>query len=231
MKTRLNGGSPRDLDNSVLNISTTMPLQSKGTTSSCKQDDEINTPISPRKQPGLYMIHCQVTDYRYYGESQNVSGRLASHKSMLRRRIHSNTVLQSDWNLFDEKDFQFVVLYMGEDWKEKAVRCKMESSLILKDIERVYNCFDSFENRIADKNPFYKRRHSEKTKALMKSSKKDVVINVIDVANDLLGRKVSIDGQEFPSIAEASRVLGHARKTIKMRVESSSYPNWNVVEF
>jgi hypothetical protein len=224
MKTRLNGGSPNNLDNSVLNISTTMPLQSKGTTSSCKQDDEINTPISPRKQPGLYMIHCQVTDYRYYGESQNVSGRLASHKSMLRRRIHSNTVLQSDWNLFDEKDFQFVVLYMGEDWKEKAVRCKVESSLILKDIERVYNCFDSFENRIADKNPFYKRRHSEKTKALMRSSKKDV-------PNDLLGRKVSIDGQEFPSIAEASRVLGHARKTIKMRVESSSYPNWNVVEF
>lgn len=221
MKTRLNGGSPNNLDNSVLNISTTMPLQSKGTTSSCKQDDEINTPISPRKQPGLYMIHCQVTDYRYYGESQNVSGRLASHKSMLRRRIHSNTVLQSDWNLFDEKDFQFVVLYMGEDWKEKAVRCKMESSLILKDIERVYNCFDSFEK---DKNPFYKRRHSEKTKALMRSSKKDV-------PNDLLGRKVSIDGQEFPSIAEASRVLGHARKTIKMRVESSSYPNWNVVEF
>jgi hypothetical protein len=138
---------------------------------------------------------------------------------MLRRKIHTNTVLQSDWNLFNEKDFQFVVLYMGEDWKEKTIRLKMESSLILKDIERVYNCFDSFENRTADKNPFYKRRHSEKTKALMRSSKKGV-------PNDLLGRKISIDGQEFPSIAEASRVLGHARKTIKIRVESSIYPNW-----
>ena len=116
MKTRLNGRSPKNLDNSVLNISTTT--------------DEINTLISPRKQPGLYMIHCQTTDYRYYGESENVSGRLASHKSMLRRKIHSNAVLQSDWNLFDEKDFQFVVLYMGEDWKEKAIRRKMESSLI-----------------------------------------------------------------------------------------------------
>jgi len=212
MKTRLNGGSPNNLDNSVLNVSTTIDIG----------DSKINKLISPRKQPGLYMIHCQATDYRYYGESENVSVRLASHRSMLRRKIHTNTVLQSDWNLFNEKDFQFVVLYMGEDWKEKTIRLKMESSLILKDIERVYNCFDSFENRTADKNPFYKRRHSEKTKALMRSSKKGV-------PNDLLGRKISIDGQEFPSIAEASRALGHARKTIKSRVESSSYPNWKEI--
>lgn len=212
MKTRLNGGSPNNLDNSVLNVSTTIGVG----------DPKINKLISPRKQPGLYMIHCQATDYRYYGESENVSARLASHRSMLRRKIHTNTVLQSDWNLFNEKDFQFVVLYMGEDWKEKAIRLKMESSLILKDIERVYNCFDSFENRTAHKNPFYKRRHSEKTKALMRSSKKGV-------PNDLLGRKISIDGQEFPSIAEASKALGHARKTIKSRVESSSYPNWKEI--
>ena len=212
MKTRLNGRSPNNLDNSVLNVSTTIDVG----------DSKINKLISLRKQPGLYMIHCQATDYRYYGESENVSVRLASHRSMLRRKIHTNTVLQSDWNLFNEKDFQFVVLYMGEDWKEKATRLKMESSLILKDIERVYNCFDSFENRTADKNPFYKRRHSEKTKALMRSSKKGV-------PNDLLGRKISIDRQEFPSIAEASRALGHARKTIKSRVESSSYPNWKEI--
>lgn len=221
MKTRLNGGSPNNLDNSVLNASTTTDSSLSHFAGKMMQSD-VNTFISPRKQPGLYMIHCQATDYRYYGESENVSGRLASHKSMLRRKIHSNTVLQSDWNLFDEKDFQFVVLYMGEDWKEKVIRRKMESSLILKDIERVYNCFDSFENRTADKNPFYKRRHSEKTKALMRSSKKDV-------PNDQLGRKISIDGQEFPSIAEASRVLGHARKTIKIRVESSDYPNWKYI--
>jgi hypothetical protein len=201
MKTRLNGGSPKELDNSVLKVSATN---------------------YPRKQPGLYMIHCKITDYRYYGESDNVSGRIASHKSMLRRRIHTNTVLQADWDLFDEKDFQFVVLYMGEDWNDRATRRDMETGLILKDIERVYNCFDSFENRTGDRNPFYKRRHSEKTKALMRSAKRGI-------PNHLLGRKISINGQEFPSVAEASRVLGHARKTIKERVESSNYPNWEEI--
>ena len=150
MKTRLNGRSPKKVDNSVLNKSTKInvfTLQAK-----CKA----------RQLPGLYMIHCKTNDYRYYGESYNVSSRIASHKSMLRRKIHPNTVLQSDWNIFTEDSFQFVVLYMGEDWIERKARLDMESSLILKDIERVYNCFDSFENRTEERNPFYKKRHSEK---------------------------------------------------------------------
>ena len=207
MKTRLNGRSPKKVDNSVLNKSTRIDvftLQAK-----CKA----------RQLPGLYMIHCKTNDYRYYGESYNVSSRIASHKSMLRRKIHPNTVLQSDWNLFTEDSFQFVVLYMGEDWIERKARLDMESSLILKDIERVYNCFDSFANRTEERNPFYKKRHSEKTKVLMSKVKKVI-------PNDLLGKKISINGQKFPSIAEASRTLGHARKTIRMRIDSLDYSDW-----
>ena len=207
MKTRLNGRSPKKVDNSVLNKSTKInvfTLQAK-----CKA----------RQLPGLYMIHCKTNDYRYYGESYNVSSRIASHKSMLRRKIHPNTVLQSDWNIFTEDSFQFVVLYMGEDWIERKARLDMESSLILKDIERVYNCFDSFENRTEERNPFYKKRHSERTKTLMSKVKKGI-------PNDLLGKRISINGQKFPSIAEASRTLGHARKTIRMRIDSLEYSDW-----
>lgn len=38
--------------------------------------------LYPQKKPGLYMIKCNITKRRYYGESANVSGRLASHKSL-----------------------------------------------------------------------------------------------------------------------------------------------------
>ena len=207
MKTRLNGKSPKKMDNSVLNRSTTGDRES---------------PLEARKLPGLYMIHCLATDYRYYGESDNVSIRIASHKSMLRRKIHPNAVLQSDWNHLTADSFKFVVLYMGEDWTAKKARLKMEHSLIVKDIERVYNCFDSFENRTGEKNPFYKRRHSEKTKALLSMAKKGI-------PNDLLGKKISIDGQKFPSIAEAGRALGHARKTIRIRITSPDYPDWFII--
>lgn len=176
--------------------------------------------IFPRKQPGIYMIHCTANDYRYYGESGDVSQRISSHKSTLRRKIHSNSVLQNDWNLLGESQFQFIVLYMGEDWAAKEARLEMESSLIARDVLRVYNCFDDIKNRV---NPFFKKRHSEKTKALMSKAKKGI-------PNDLLGRRVSIDGQIFPSIAEASRVLGTARKTIRKRVNSPDHPSWYGIE-
>ncbi|BDA51907.1 hypothetical protein COCOBI_pt-2100 (chloroplast) [Coccomyxa sp. Obi] len=204
MKTRLNGRSPRKMDNSVLTKSTAWDQES---------------PLEARKLPGLYMIHCLANDYRYYGESDNVSGRIASHKSMLRRKIHPNMVLQSDWNRFAEDSFKFVVLYLGEDWAARKARLEMESGLILKDVERVYNCFDSFETGTGERNPFYKRRHSEKTKALQSLAKKGI-------PNDLLGKKISIDGQRFPSVAEAGRALGHARKTIRIRLNSPEYPDW-----
>lgn len=179
----------------------------------------VPTYLHPRKQPGLYSIHCQVNDYRYYGESDSVSSRIASHKSMLRRKIHPNRNLQDDWNLYTEKEFQFNALYLGEDWTDRATRREKETVYLNQDIERVYNYFDAFENRIGEKNPFYKKRHSEKTMELMRNAKKGV-------PNDLLGRKISIDGQRFPSLAEASRVLGHARKRIRIRLNSIAFPTW-----
>ena len=179
----------------------------------------VPTYLYPRKQPGLYSIHCQVNDYRYYGESENVSGRIASHKSMLRRKIHPNQKLQDDWNLYTALKFEFNALYLGEDWTDRAARREKEAFLINQDIERVYNYFDTVSNRIGEKNPFYQKRHSEKTLELMRNAKKGI-------PNDLLGRKISIDGQKFPSVAEASRGLGHARKTIRARLDSIAFPTW-----
>ena len=58
------------------------------------EDNSVLNRILPRKQPGIYMVHCIKNDWRYYGESSNVSGRLASHKSLLNRKIHPNKNLQ-----------------------------------------------------------------------------------------------------------------------------------------
>lgn len=60
------------------------------------KDNSVQSQIQPRKQPGIYMIRCKKNDWRYYGESKNVSGRLASHRSMLNRQIHPNKRLQLD---------------------------------------------------------------------------------------------------------------------------------------
>ena len=111
MKTRLNGETPNSSDNSMLNQST-FP---------CSTSNSI------RKQPGLYSILCLANDYRYYGETNNISGRIASHKSKLRRRIHDNNRMQEDWVKYGESFFEFKALYIGSDWILKETRLAKEA--------------------------------------------------------------------------------------------------------
>ena len=206
MTTRLNGKSPNSLDNSMLNQST----------------PHYSTANYIRQQPGVYVILCLANDYRYYGESTNLSGRIASHKSKLRRKIHENTSMQEDWLKYGESCFEFKALYIGTDWVLKETRLSMEYKLISQDKERCYNVFESFEARIGNLNPFYKKRHSEKTKQLMSLAKKGI-------PNHVLGALIEINGKRYPSIAEASRSLGHARKTIRARVDSIDFAEWKRV--
>ena len=175
--------------------------------------------LFPRKAPGIYMVLCLANDYRYYGETSNVSGRLSSHKSTLRRKIHHNEKLQEDWNMYGEDQFNFVVLYIGEDWKMRPDRLTMESNLIMQNNKRCYNMFESFELRVNELNPFFQKRHSKITKQHMSLAKKDI-------PNDILGKKISINGKLYPSIAQASRDLGHSRKLIRIRINSSDFPDW-----
>ena len=95
----------------------------------------------------------------------------------------------------------------------------MDKQLINQNSERCYNFFESFSLRVDSLNPFYKKRHSEKTKKLMSLAKKNI-------PNDNLGKKIKIEGQFFPSIGEASRCLGHSRKLIRRRINLTKFSEW-----
>jgi hypothetical protein len=164
--------------------------------------------LQPRKQPGLYMIRCIVNDKRYYGESSNVSGRLASHRSYLKRNIHGCRELQHDFQTYGIDHFEFVVLFMGPAWQNQEDRLVRESMLILEDRQLCYNFLTNNNSRSKEKNPFWGRTHSEETKKLIGDSMRNI-------SNDALGKPIRLNGQTFPSIAEASRATGMARKTIR----------------
>lgn len=172
-----------------------------------------------RRQPGIYMILCLSNDYRYIGESTNVASRFAGHRRDLRRGIHNNEGLQKDFNLYGESAFLFTVLYLGEEWKERVTRIKKESQLIIEHVEKCYNHYAEMSDRMGELNAFYGKRHSEATRKLMSEQKKGV-------PNGLLGRKISIEGKEYPSIAEASRQLKHSRKMIRNRVNDDTFKDW-----
>lgn len=177
--------------------------------------------LQPRLQPGVYMILCLVNDYRYYGETGNISKRLAGHRRDLRRKIHQSRMLQEDFNLFAEENFEFSVLFIGDDWKDRNKRLEKESQLILDHPNQCYNTYASMADRTGEKNSFFKKKHEEKTKKLIGDLQRGI-------AKDMLGTPISIEGKVFPSLAEASRQLNHARKTIRHHIDSSDprYANW-----
>lgn len=178
------------------------------------EDNSVPNRILPRQQPGLYMIRCTVNDWRYYGESSNVSGRLASHKSLLNRLIHPNKNLQTDWNLFGQAAFEFVVLFMGHTWTQSYIRRGKETELIVLDRQFCYNILED-SSRPGSLNPFWKKIHSPETK-------KKICEALKDRPNTLLGKKISVRGIEYPSIAEASRQTNIARKTIRNKIADST---------
>ena len=185
-----------------------------------KMDNSVPNRVrtQPRIQPGLYMVHCFSNDCRYYGESENVSGRLASHKSMLHRNIHPNIFLQEDWNQYGEDAFQFVPLFMGAEWKQRATRVAKEIELTVLNRNITYNILEGI-SKPGDTNPFWGRTHTPETKKRIGDSMRGV-------PNDKLGTSILIEGVTFPSIAQASRDTGHCRKLIRKRCNDPAYVNW-----
>lgn len=174
--------------------------------------------IQPRKQPGLYIVRCNVNDWRYYGESTNVSGRLASHKSLLNRGIHANKPLQADFNTYGEQNFDFIVLYMGSDWDDKQTRLARETQLIIQDRSKTYNVFAE-QNRSGERNAFYGRFQTQEAKQKIGEAMRGI-------PNDKLGKDIVIDNIEYPSLAEAARQLKLARKTIRERLNNPAFENY-----
>lgn len=181
--------------------------------SSNAKNQEVNSLsnqiLRPRKKPGVYMIHCLENDKRYYGETSNISGRFASHKSYLRRNIHPNRKLQHDWNIYGENEFHFIPLFLGPEWTNRTLRLQKELFLILQDFELCYNHID-WHDRSGEKNPFANRSHSEETKKLISEANKK--------PNNALGKGIRLNNIAYPSLAEASRQTGMARKTIRKRL-------------
>lgn len=175
-----------------------------------KKDNPVPNRIQPRKQPGIYMIKCLANDWRYYGESSNVSGRLASHCSMLKKKVHPNNLLQKEYNLYESKNFDYIVLYQSSVWESRKKRIEKEIELINQNQNICYNIYEGLVAK-NEKNPFFGCTHTEEAKHKISQSMKSI-------PRDTLGRKIIIKGTIYPSIAEASRQTNIARKTIRQKV-------------
>jgi hypothetical protein len=187
-----------------------------------QQDNSLSNQILlPRKKPGVYMIHCLNNDRRYYGETKNISARLASHRSLLRKNIHINRELQHDWNVYSEVNFQFIPLFLGDQWLDKKIRLQKELFLVVQNPDLCYNHIE-WHDRSGDKNPFYNQRHTEESRRRISIANSR--------PNDRLGKGICLNGVNYPSIAEASRQTSMARKTIRKRLEDPNDTSCKLIE-
>ena len=123
-------------------------------------------PEEPRfqKKPGVYMILCKVNGKRYYGESSDISVRLAKHRYELKNGIQGNQFLQSDWTLYGKDSFEFQIIQMGEEWGTKESRIEVESTLIKGDRARCYNTYAVISERTGLANSFWGKNHTPESK-------------------------------------------------------------------
>lgn len=67
------------------------------------------------KNCGVYKIFCKANKKIYIGSSTNIIKRWEKHKRMLRNGKHSNLHLQNAWNLYGNKEFDYLVIEYCEN--------------------------------------------------------------------------------------------------------------------
>lgn len=67
---------------------------------------------------GVYMIKNILNGKRYVGSSSNLRRRLCSHLSKLNNNTHTNKHLQSAYNKYGQKSFQFIILEYCENVRD-----------------------------------------------------------------------------------------------------------------
>ena len=129
---------------------------------------------------GIYWIRNFTTGKYYVGSAVNISIRFTSHRSRLNRNVHGNPYLQSAWNKYGEKTFEFKILECCE--KEKLIereqywidqtRCYEKE--IGYNVRKVAESNFGIEWSIETKNRMAKsqtgRKHSIETRAKMSVS-------------------------------------------------------------
>lgn len=102
---------------------------------------------------GIYKITDIVTNKIYVGSAKDIEERWKEHKSLLRRNKHTNSHLQSAWNLDGESNFVFEVI---EECPETE-RFKREQYYL--DLTQCYN--DSIGYNIAKKAGDYDKKATD----------------------------------------------------------------------
>jgi group I intron endonuclease len=81
-------------------------------------------PMIRGTKPGVYCIKCMVSGRKYIGSASNLNSRKWGHIDSLNKNKHKNKHLQSAWNLYGEKEFEFA----------KILICPVEQRVLIEQL-------------------------------------------------------------------------------------------------
>jgi group I intron endonuclease len=115
---------------------------------------------------GIYSITNKFNGKTYIGQSININNRLTRHRYQLNSGTHPNCCLQRAWIKYGCDNFEFKVV----------LECNKSELDVMEEIHasamsNIYNITKDFTSRCGNKNPFFGRRHTKKSKNKMSKSK------------------------------------------------------------
>ncbi|MDR9852932.1 GIY-YIG nuclease family protein [Paenibacillus sp. VCA1] len=182
----------------------------------------------------VYEIECKPNGRKYFGRSQEVQKRWRAHRNMLRKGAHSNSDLQRDWEEFGEDNFKFRVLQLFDNYEESVTA---EQHLIDSSRGESYNIANStyggdtftFNPRKEEIRRLRREQMSGSGNPMFGREKSDFIITRIKEANS---KRIRIEGNQYASTTEASKILGVGISTIHYRLNAKSdkYRDWVYVD-
>lgn len=209
-----------------------------------------NSDFSIFFQPGIYQILNKKNGKIYYGESQNIAGRLSQHFYQLESNIHWTVSLQKDWNSFEATDFFWKILEIGPEWADSKKRLHKEKQLIKMSSHNCYNKLSApfLTNHIpvSANKVFVNEQYLPSLKEAAKKynisiQKAAALIKKVDSNwryDDReaalykrkkyadVSKKVKVNDIIFESISATGRYFDVHPKTVKKRIESGNFSNW-----
>lgn len=197
-------------------------------------------------KPGLYEIYCRKTKRSYFGHSENVMYRLGRHYNDLQAaECHETEELQKDWLEHGQNEFEFRILELGSEWREKNRRVAREQHYFCECKHGLYNRFPPVSANFRKECTIDGITYSSGAEAArqlgvspssisrLRKKKKQITFSpqTQSLSSKVFGfKRISIDGQEFSSLTKAMSVLNISKSTLSRRLKSVKYPTWFYIE-
>lgn len=110
---------------------------------------------------GIYAIKNIKNNKIYIGKTINAIKRFASHKTLLKNNKHFNICLQNSYNKHGIEYFEYCIL---EECSKNLLSKKEQYWIDENDKTKLFNHVVYVENLTNDRNPFFGKKHTEKTK-------------------------------------------------------------------